>query len=172
MSAPLGIAIRPVAGAADARVIALLVRESCDPLSQRSTDRLEAIDGYLEARGMAGEPDRMAREGPPEGAVCLPATVDGTPAGTLMRRRVTTALYETNQMCVTGAARGRGLSRTMVNWLIAQARGLDDREIRLEAPERRVEALSLFRSPGFLPDPDPTAIARSDPGIVSPRMTP
>ena len=172
MSAPLGIARRPVAGVADARGVALLVRDSRDLLRQRSPDRMGVIDRYLEARGVAGEPDRMARESPPEGAVSLPATVDGTPAGTLMRRSATTALCEMNRICVTGAARGGGLGRTMVNWLFARAGGPGDREIRLESPERRVAALSLCRPPGFLPDPDPTTIARSGPGIVSARMTP
>ena len=54
-------------------------------------------------------------------------------------------------MYVTGAARGRGLGRALCETLIARARALGYREMRLDTLNERVEALPLYsQALGFL----------------------
>jgi GNAT superfamily N-acetyltransferase len=73
-------------------------------------------------------------------------------------------------MYVVRAARGRGIGRGLCERLIDRARELGYREIRLDALSDQVDALPLYRSLGFGPDPDPPAYAREEPGVISLRM--
>jgi putative acetyltransferase len=78
---------------------------------------------------------------------------------------------ELNRMYVARPARGHGIGRGLCERLIARARDLGYRAIRLEALNAQVEALPLYRKLGFGPDPDPSEFARSEPGIISLRMS-
>jgi ribosomal protein S18 acetylase RimI-like enzyme len=73
-------------------------------------------------------------------------------------------------MYVADAARGRGIGRALCEALLAGARALGYREVRLDVLNDRVEALPLYRKLGFRPDPDPPEFARNEPGVISLRM--
>jgi len=86
--------------------------------------------------------------------------------GIVMLKPYAPGVCELNRMYVTGAARGRGVGRALCEALIARARTLGYREIRLDTLNERVEALPLYRSLGFLPEAERPAFAARDADIV------
>lgn len=60
---------------------------------------------------------------------------------------------ELKRMYVVPEARGRGLGRTVLEALEAEARRLGYRAIVLETGDRQAEALGLYRSAGYEPIP-------------------
>ena len=91
---------------------------------------------------------------PPHGE-CLLARLDGTGVGIVMLKKVNDDLCEMNRMYVDPKARGHGIGRQLCESLISEARSLGYRQIRLGALDRHVEALPLYRSVGFIPNPKP-----------------
>ena len=106
---------------------------------------------------------------PPHGE-CMLARLDGARSGSSCSSPIRPGVCELNRMYVAPEARGRGVGRGLCEGLIARARELGYREIRLDALNERVEAVPLYRKLGFLPDPDPPDYARNEPGVVSFRM--
>lgn len=129
-----------------------------------------AIDAYLVAQDFEGQLATFRDHFNPPAGECLIARLDGAPAGVVMLKPEAPGVCELNRMYVTRPARGRGIGRRLCEALIARARALGYREIRLDALNDRVEALPLYRRLGFLPDPDPPAFARAEPGVISLRM--
>lgn len=156
-----------VTSAGDAAAVAALVDEFFGWLRVRYPEKTELIDAYHEAQDVAGEMATLTERFRPPYGVCLLARLDGRPAGTVMLKRVTDGLCEMNRMFVTEAARGRGVARALVLALFDEARGMGFEEMRLEALNRHREALPLYRSLGFGPDPEPTEMALSQPDMVS-----
>ncbi|MCI0362757.1 MAG: GNAT family N-acetyltransferase [Phycisphaerales bacterium] len=81
---------------------------------------------------------------------------DATPVGCgalrlLQGRDVRTA--ELKRMYVSPAMRGKGLGRSLVAALEAEARTLGVRRLVLETGPRQTAALALYRASGFLPIP-------------------
>ena len=113
--------------------------------------------------------DFRAHFNPPHGE-CMLARLDGAPVGVVMLKPYSPGVCELNRMYVAPEARGHGVGRGLCERLIARARELGYREIRLDALNERVEALPLYRKLGFLPDPDPPDYARDEPGVISLRM--
>ncbi len=74
-------------------------------------------------------------------------------------------------MYVRSAARGLGLGRKLGEAIMAQARLLGFQEMRLEGAKHHVEAIPLYESLGFGPDPAPTELAKADPMMFSMRIT-
>ncbi len=56
-------------------------------------------------------------------------------------------------MYVVPEARGRGLAKALLAWLLEAAREAGYRRVRLETGNRQTEALGLYQSAGFTPIP-------------------
>ncbi len=128
------------------------------------------IDAYLIAQDFEGQLAEFRTYFNPPRGECVIARLGGAPVGVVMLKPYGPGVCEMNRMYVANAARGRGVGRALCDGLIARARELGYREIRLDALNERVEALPLYRKLGFAPDPDPPAYARDEPGVISLRM--
>ena len=165
------ISIAPVRSDADAAAAAELAREFFAYLRVRFPESEAAIDDYLVKQDFEGQlAEFHAHFGPPHGE-CMLARMDGAPVGVVMLKPYGPGVCELNRMYVAPVARGHGVGRGLCEGLIARARALGYREMRLDALNERVEAVPLYRKLGFLPDPDPPAYARDEPGVVSFRMS-
>jgi GNAT superfamily N-acetyltransferase len=170
MPAPAGLALGPVRSDADVAAAAELARGFFAYMRATYPERAATIDAYLVAQDFEGQlADFRSHFNPPRGE-CLLARLDGIPAGLVMLKPYGPGVCELNRMYVARAARGRGLGRALCEGLLARARDLGYREVRLDALSERVDALPLYRKLGFGPDPDPQAFVRTDPDIVSMRM--
>ena len=165
------IALGPVRSEADVAAAAELARDFFDYMRATSPERVATIDAYLIDQEFEGQlAEFRAHFNPPHGE-CLLARLDGEPAGVVMLKPYGDGVCEMNRMYVTRAARGRGLGRALCETLIARARALGYREMRLDTLNERVEAVPLYRKLGFGPDPDPPAFTHHDPDVISMRLT-
>jgi GNAT superfamily N-acetyltransferase len=164
------VAIAPVREDADIAAASRLAREFFAYMRGSFPEHAAAIDAYLVDQDFEGQlADFRAHFNPPRGE-CLLARLDGAPVGVVMLKPYAEGVCELNRMYVARAARGRGVGRRLCESLIARARDLGYRAVRLDALNEQVEALPLYRKLGFGPDPDPPAFARAEPGVVSLRM--
>ncbi len=85
----------------------------------------------------------------PGGCVLL-ADGAGEIRGCIALRRVTPQICEMKRLYVRPDARGHALGRRLVESLIAEARGLGYREMRLDVQEAFVSARSLYARLGFV----------------------
>jgi GNAT superfamily N-acetyltransferase len=164
------VTIAPARGDADIAAASRLARDFFAYMRATYPDRAALIDAYLIEQDFEGQlADFRTHFNPPRGE-CMLARLDGQPAGVVMLKPERQGVCELNRMYVTRPARGRGVGRALCEALIARARDLGYREIRLDALNDRVEALPLYYRLGFAPDPDPPAFARVDPDVISLRM--
>jgi GNAT superfamily N-acetyltransferase len=171
MSRGEALAIEPVRDDAAVAAASRLAREFFAYMRATYPEREATIDAYLLAQDFEGQlADFRAHFNPPRGE-CLLARLGGEPVGVVMLKPYAEGVCELNRMYVATAARGRGVGRRLCETLIARARDLGYREVRLDTLNERVEALPLYRALGFRPDPDPPAYMRADPELVSLRMT-
>jgi GNAT superfamily N-acetyltransferase len=154
----------------DVAAAAALAREFFAYMRATYPEKEAAIDTYLVIQDFEGQlADFRTHFNPPRGE-CMLARLDGEPAGVVMLKPYSPGVCELNRMYVARAARGHGVGRGLCEGLIARARELGYREIRLDALNERVEAVPLYYKLGFTPDPDPPAYAREEPGVISLRM--
>lgn len=164
------VRIAPVRSDDDVAAASRLAREFFAYLRVKFPESQAAIDAYLLAQDFEGQlADFRGHFGPPHGE-CMLARLDGAPVGVVMLKPYAPGVCELNRMYVAPEGRGRGVGRGLCEGLIARARALGYREIRLDALNERVEAVPLYRKLGFKPDPDPPDYARNEPGVVSFRM--
>jgi GNAT superfamily N-acetyltransferase len=164
------VAIEPVRDDDGVAAASRLAREFFAYMRATYSERAATIDAYLIAQDFEGQlADFRVHFNPPRGE-CLLARLDGAPVGIVMLKPYAEGVCELNRMYVARAARGRGLGRRLCETLIARARALGYRAVRLDALNERVDALPLYRALGFLPDPDPPAWLRADPEVVSLRL--
>jgi GNAT superfamily N-acetyltransferase len=164
------IRIAPVRSDADVAAAGQLAREFFAYLRLKFPESEGAIDDYLVAQDFEGQLAAFQDHfGPPHGE-CMLARMDGAPVGVVMLKPYGSGVCELNRMYVAPVARGHGVGRGLCEGLIARARELGYREMRLDALNERIEAVPLYRKLGFQPDPDPPAYARDEPGVVSFRM--
>ena len=91
---------------------------------------------------------------PPSGRLLL-ADVDGNTRGCIALRPLASAsggpIGEVKRLYVQPAARGIGLGLRLARTLIAEARAIGYRELKLDTLERMREAQALYAHLGFLP---------------------
>ena len=160
------VSIEPVRSDADAAAASALARAFFAYMRATYPEQAATIDAYLLDQDFEGQLAAFRDHFNPPKGECLLARVEGEPAGIVMLKPYTPGVCELNRMYVTAAARGRGIGRALCETLIARARDLGYRAIRLDTLNARVEALPLYRSLGFLPEAERPAFAARDPGIV------
>lgn len=137
------IQIRPVRSADDLRAIV--------ELFQAYASSLEIDLSYQDfAAEMAAMPGKYA---PPRGELLLACDRgDGTPLGCVgLRPLPTDGCCEMKRLYICPSARGRGLGRTLIDAIIAEAERIGYREMRLDTLSTMAEAISLYEAAGFTP---------------------
>jgi putative acetyltransferase len=86
----------------------------------------------------------------PEGCVLL-ADRGGEIEGCIALRKVSTDICEMKRLYVRSHARGNHLGRDLVDRLIAEARIVGYREMRLDVMEKFASARNLYTAFGFVP---------------------
>ncbi|WP_204114431.1 GNAT family N-acetyltransferase [Shimia biformata] len=167
----MAVSINPVRSDADISETTRLAWDFVALLKQRYPERIEALDAYLKDQRFEEMLAQFRDHFTPPVGECLLARKDGEAVGIVMLKPVTDGLCEMNRMYVAPQARGTGIGRSLCNSLIARAVELGYREMRLGALDRHVEAIPLYHSLGFGPDPDPPAFGRDDKGVLHMRMT-
>ena len=164
------VAIEPVRDDAAVGAASDLARGFFAYMRAAFPEKAASIDAYLVAQDFEGQlADFRNHFNPPTGE-CLLARLGGKPVGVVMLKPYADGVCELNRMYVLREARGHGIGRGLCERLIARARELGYRAIRLDALNNQVDALPLYRSLGFTPDPDPPPFARSEPDVISLRM--
>lgn len=85
---------------------------------------------------------------PPDGRLAL-AQADGEAAGCIALRRLHADRAEVKRLYVRPAFRGRGLGRTLMEWVIREARAAGYSEIVGDTMPVMAEALALYDRMGF-----------------------
>jgi GNAT superfamily N-acetyltransferase len=161
------ITIRTVRNAEDIAEVTQMVWAFFNYIKSRYPHKLPMIDAYIEDQNVAGQLADFATHFNPPAGECLLARLDGTAAGIVMLKPYGDGVCELNRMYVTPESRGNGVARALCYRLIDEARALGYREMRLDAVDERIEALPLYRSLGFEPDPHPPEFVKTDAEIVS-----
>lgn len=86
----------------------------------------------------------------PQSCVLL-AEADGVVVGCVALRQVTPAICEMKRLYVRPEARGKHLGRELVERLIAEARAVGYREMRLDVQAKFLPARKLYADLGFIP---------------------
>lgn len=74
---------------------------------------------------------------------------DGVPVGHAALRTLADGGYEVKKVYVVPEARGRGISRMLMDEVEAEARGLGESLIRLQTGPKQVEAIALYEALGY-----------------------
>jgi GNAT superfamily N-acetyltransferase len=124
-----------------------------DPaVSALTSASISEIDAQYGGEPGAGAPPRAEDFLPPDG-LFLVARLDGRAAGCGGFSRFDSATAELRRMYVVPQARGLGVGKALLAWLVEAAGEAGYRRIRLETGNRQEEALALYRSAGFAPIP-------------------
>lgn len=136
-----GMLIAPATSAQDWRDVATLFRAYADTLP---------IDlGYQDfGAELASLPGKYAA---PDGLVLLARDSEGTAVGCVGLRPLGDGQCEMKRLYVADSARGTGLGRTLTEAVIAAARGIGYRELRLDTLATMHAALALYAQLGFRP---------------------
>lgn len=134
-----GFDIRPATSVADMASVADLFRAYAASLP---------VDlGYQDfAAELAGLPGKYA---PPAGELLLAVDPSGAPLGCVGLRPIGDGCCEMKRLFLTPGARGLGLGRALAEAVIAAARRLGYRELRLDTLASMSEAIGLYGRLGF-----------------------
>ena len=148
------VSIAPVRSDEEVAAASQLAREFFAYMRAHYPEKRAAIEAYLIIQDFEGQLAAFRDHFNPPHGDCMLARLDGAPVGVVMLKPYDTpGVCELNRMYVADAARGRGVGRALCEALLAQARALGYREVRLDVLNARVEALPLYRKLGFGPDP-------------------
>lgn len=118
---------------------------------ERHQEDLHLIDRYFDPAVVEQELASLPGEyRAPDGELLL-ASWDGAPAGCVALRRLDHDAGEVKRMYVDARFRGNGVGVAMTERLLADARSLGYRRLRLETSVRQAESLALYRRFGFAP---------------------
>jgi GNAT superfamily N-acetyltransferase len=98
------------------------------------------------AEEMAAMPGKYA---PPEGVLLLAKNMDGAALGCVGLRRMGDGVCEMKRLYVTPGARGLGLGQALAGAVVAEARRIGYREMKLDTLPRLEAAIALYRAMGF-----------------------
>jgi ribosomal protein S18 acetylase RimI-like enzyme len=111
---------------------------------ERAVDAACCFEGLEHELATLGE-----RYGPPRGRILL-ALDGGEAVGCVALRELAPGVAEVKRLFVRATARGHGLGGALAVRLLADARALGYRAVRLETlPDRMPEAVGLYRALGF-----------------------
>ncbi len=110
---------------------------------------LALINRYFDAATFNRELDELPGVyAPPHGALLI-AYHRGQPAGCVALRNLGLGICEMKRMFVADAYRGLGIGRALATRIMAQAREVGYRTMRLDTSKRQAEAIRLYESCGF-----------------------
>jgi len=136
----LSVDIAPPAGAADLDAVRALFAEYAASLGFSL-----GYQGF--AAELAGLPGKYAA---PDGALLL-AKVDGVSAGVVGLRKLEPGIAEMKRLYVRPAYHGRAIGRKLAEAVVATARALGYRRLRLDTISGKMDAaVKLYRSMGFV----------------------
>jgi GNAT superfamily N-acetyltransferase len=112
-------------------------------------DDIHLIDQYFDAAAFENELATLPGDyQPPRGQLLL-ATVDDVPAGCVALRQIHASACEMKRMFVYPQLHGRGVGLALAREVIAQARALGYRQMRLDTSIRQEQAIGLYKRLGF-----------------------
>ncbi len=126
--------------------IAGLFREYTEMLVEGDPD----FQQYLDLQNYDDEVAHLEHKyGPPEGRLYI-ALEDGEPAGCIGLRKIDAENCELKRLYVRPAARGRGLSRLLMDRILADARAIGYQTMLLDTLPFLEAALRLYQQYGFV----------------------
>ncbi len=137
----------------DAAEVRLMVAEFFDWMRDLYPEGAESIAAYWNKQDMPTQLRDLLKIFAPPKAECLLARLNGEAVGIVMTKPHSGDMCEMNRMFVRPAARGHGVGRALVGALLDAARDLGYKRMMLAGGTRHTEALSLYRSFGFVHDP-------------------
>jgi putative acetyltransferase len=93
------------------------------------------------------------------GEICV-AEIDGAVVGCCALIAIGTAEYELAKMTVSEAARGRGIGRKLLQFVIDQARSMGAHRLYLESNTKVADAIHLYEELGFRHLPAPEHVSK------------
>ena len=130
--------ITPATTPAQIDTVRALFREYAE-----ATGHCECFDGFAEE--VAGLPGQYA---PPTGQLLL-AEVDSQPAGCVALRTLDVGICEMKRLYVRPESRGGGLGRRLAEAVLAEARRIGYRAMRLDTLPSMAAARALYQTLGF-----------------------
>ena len=115
-------------------------------LSQFEAEIAARYRGWDLSQGPSATPDDLS----PAGGCFLVAYLDGEPAGCGGLKRLDATSAEIKRLYVAPAARGHGTARALLGALETAAAERGYERVRLDTGDRFPEAVSLFRSAGYV----------------------
>ena len=116
---------------------------------EKHIDDHELIGRYFDAEAFEVELDGLpGAYAPPEGCLLL-AVVDGAPAGCVALHNLGDGVCEMKRMFVRPGFQRRGVGRRLADLILAEAREVGYRRMRLDTSWRQADAISLYTSLGF-----------------------
>jgi putative acetyltransferase len=109
----------------------------------------ESLDFDLSFQDFDSELANLPGEYARPGGVILVATLDGTPAGCVALRELEAGVCEMKRLYVVSPYRRMGIGRKLAEAVIAEARRIGYRSMRLDTVPGMIEATELYRSLGF-----------------------
>ena len=116
---------------------------------ERHTEDLHLIDAYFDEAAFEHELASLPTYYAPPAGDLLIARGDGEVAGCVALRRLDDTSCEMKRMFVYPHWQGHGLGRKLGEAIVASARSLGYRVMRLDTSFRQKEALQLYRTFGF-----------------------
>src|SRR5262245_13558906 len=117
---------------------------------ERHTEDLALIDTYFDEAGWARELAELPGVyDPPDGAVVICRDA-GVALGCVALKRRDEDSCEMKRMFVAPMARGGGVGRALADDVLARARAAGYRRMYLDTSVRQAEAITLYRSLGFV----------------------